>query len=59
VKVFLSWSGENSKAIASVLRDWLKLVFPEWILGCQIMIFRLGNVGVTNLTANWKRHSLG
>jgi hypothetical protein len=26
MKVFLSWSGERSKAVASALRDWLGLV---------------------------------
>jgi hypothetical protein len=34
MKVFLSWSGESSRALANVLRDWLALVFPEvtfWI----------------------------
>jgi hypothetical protein len=27
MKVFLSWSGKRSKAVASALRDWLKLFF--------------------------------
>jgi hypothetical protein len=34
MEVFLSWSGESSKAVAAVLSEWLKLVFPEvtfWI----------------------------
>jgi len=34
MKVFLSWSGESSKAIATALREWLLLIFPEvtfWI----------------------------
>ena len=34
MKVFLSWSGENSQALAAVLREWLALVFPDvsfWI----------------------------
>jgi TIR domain len=29
MKAFLSWSGDSSKAVASLLRDWLKLLFPE------------------------------
>ncbi|MFY9557438.1 MAG: TIR domain-containing protein [Blastocatellia bacterium] len=29
MKAFLSWSGDSSKKVALVLRDWLKLVFPE------------------------------
>lgn len=29
MKVFISWSGENSKAVAGVLREWLSLVFPD------------------------------
>ena len=29
MKVFLSWSGESSKELATILRDWLTLVFPE------------------------------
>ena len=29
VNVFLSWSGEHSKQLATVLREWLALVFPE------------------------------
>jgi hypothetical protein len=31
MKVFLSWSGDTSKAIASALHDWLRFVFPEVI----------------------------
>lgn len=34
MKVFLSWSGENSKGVARALHEWLTLVFPEiefWI----------------------------
>jgi hypothetical protein len=34
MKIFLSWSGESSKAIASILHDWLTLIFPDatfWI----------------------------
>ncbi|HYJ84926.1 MAG TPA: TIR domain-containing protein [Pyrinomonadaceae bacterium] len=29
MKVFLSWSGESSKELAVILREWLSLVFPE------------------------------
>ena len=29
MKVFLSWSGESSKTLAGVLREWLALVFPD------------------------------
>lgn len=31
MKIFLSWSGESSKALAAVLREWLTLMFPEAI----------------------------
>jgi PAS domain-containing protein len=34
MKVFLSWSGENSRAVAAVLNEWLASLFPEvtfWI----------------------------
>lgn len=34
MKVFISWSGESSQSLASILRDWLGLVFPDvtfWI----------------------------
>jgi hypothetical protein len=34
MKVFLSWSGESSQALAGILREWLALVFPDvsfWI----------------------------
>ncbi len=34
MKVFLSWSGDISRALATALHDWLKLVFPDvdfWI----------------------------
>lgn len=34
MKVFLSWSGESSQALAAVLCEWLTLVFPDisfWI----------------------------
>lgn len=34
MKIFLSWSGESSKAIATSLREWLPLVFPE--ISCWI-----------------------
>jgi len=29
MKVFLSWSGESSKTLAGVLREWLAVVFPD------------------------------
>ncbi len=29
MKVFLSWSGEGSKELAAILREWLPFVFPE------------------------------
>ena len=29
MKIFLSWSGESSNALATALSEWLKLVFPE------------------------------
>ncbi|HZF54538.1 MAG TPA: toll/interleukin-1 receptor domain-containing protein [Polyangiaceae bacterium] len=29
MKVFLSWSGERSKAMANALRDWLQVILPE------------------------------
>src|SRR5215470_15092122 len=34
MKIFLSWSGESSEAIASILHEWLALIFPDatfWI----------------------------
>lgn len=34
MKVFLSWSGESSRALAAVLKQWLESVFPDatfWI----------------------------
>lgn len=34
MNIFLSWSGESSKVVATVLREWLTLVFPDvafWI----------------------------
>jgi hypothetical protein len=37
--VFLSWSGESSKTIASMLREWLPLIFPDvnfWISNLDI-----------------------
>lgn len=39
MKVFLSWSGEKSLAVAKALRDWLPYVNPEiqpWISGTDI-----------------------
>jgi hypothetical protein len=29
MKVFISWSGERSKAMAEALREWLEIVFPS------------------------------
>lgn len=29
MKVFVSWSGDTSKAVASALRNWLRYVFPR------------------------------
>jgi hypothetical protein len=29
MNIFLSWSGESSKAVASALHEWLSLVFPD------------------------------
>ena len=31
MKVLLSWSGENSKALAAVLSEWLRFIFPDVI----------------------------
>jgi len=29
MKIFMSWSGKHSLAVASALRDWLPLLFSD------------------------------
>jgi len=64
MKVFISWSGETSKAVATALYDWLPEVIQNgqpWIsnhdihLGEQLPELKIGILCLTpdNLSAPW------
>lgn len=59
-KIFISWSGSTSKAVAHCLKDWLKDLLPEevepWVSSRDI---DSGSIWINNLLTELKSCSIG
>jgi len=51
MQVFISWSGDPSKAVAGALKSWLRYAtyFHDWKFGCLSKTFVQAQTGVCNL----------
>ncbi|TCU32298.1 TIR domain-containing protein [Rhizobium azibense] len=59
MRIFVSWSGEESRQIAAILRDWLPKVLQEAEVYVSAAEIQTGERWLANVNANLTDHNFG